>query len=310
MQDLFYPSKDGKTTIHACMWKPDGDIKGIVQIVHGMAEYAERYAPFAEFLVENGYLVCAEDHLGHGKSVVSEEYLGYFTAGNGVETVLADIRSLTELIKGKHPDLPYFILGHSMGSFFTRKYLTLYGGEMSGAVIMGTGYMPAIATSAGRGVTGLIALFRGWKHRSKAVDKMAFGSYNKRFPEHRTPYDWLSRNPENVDNYIADELCGVTFTCSGFYGLFSIVKAACKNKAVKAVPKNLPVYLVSGSDDPVGGYSKGVKKLYDKLVKYGVEDVSMTLYADSRHEILNDYCAPQVREDILEFFDGVLKNAE
>lgn len=306
MQDIYYSSKDGKTTIHACVWRPDGDVKGIVQIIHGMAEYAERYAPFAEFLNKAGYLVCADDHLGHGKSVVSENDLGYFTDGKSNDTVLSDIRQLTVITKEKYPDKPYFALGHSMGSFFLRKYISLYGKELDGAVIMGTGFQPAIATGAAKFLSRFVALFKGWHYRSKMIDNAAFGSYNKRF-EGRTPYDWLSQKSENVDNYIADELCGVPFTCSGFYGLFSIVGAACKAKTIKAVPVGLPLYLVAGKDDPVGGYSKGVVKLYDKLSKHGVKDLSMTLYEGGRHEILNDNCAPQVMEDVLDFFDEHVK---
>lgn len=306
MQDIYYPSQDGKTTIHACVWRPDGEVKGIVQIIHGMAEYAERYAPFAEFLNNAGYLVCADDHLGHGKSVVSENDLGYFTDGKSNDTVLADIRRLTVMTKEKYPEVPYFALGHSMGSFFLRKYISLYGNELDGAVIMGTGFQPKIATGSAKFLSRFIALFKGWHYRSKMIDNAAFGSYNKRF-EGRTPYDWLSQNAENVDNYIADALCGVPFTCSGFYGLFSIVGTACKSKTIKAVPVDLPIYLVAGKDDPVGGYSKGVVKLYDKLAKHGVKDLSMTLYEGGRHEILNDNCAPQVMEDVLAFFDEHIK---
>lgn len=305
MQHIYYPSADGRTTVHACIWRPEGEIKGVVQLIHGMAEYAERYAPFAEYLTVRGYLVCADDHLGHGKSVVSEEDLGYFTDGKSNSVVLADIRKLTLTVREKYGSVPYFVLGHSMGSFFCRKYIADYGKEFSGAIVMGTGFQPAVATGAGKFLSRLIALFKGWKHRSKWIDRMAFGSYGKRFTENRTPFDWISKNQENVDRYIADELCGVTFTCSGFYGLFSIVGTACKNKTIKAVPKDLPIYLVAGSDDPVGNYGKGVIKLYDKLSKYGVKDLSMTLYRDARHEILNDDCAPQVMEDILGFIEGI-----
>lgn len=301
-EDIYYPSKDGKTTIHACIWRPQGQIKGVLQIIHGMAEYAARYAPFAEYLTSHGYLVCADDHLGHGQSVVSENELGYFTDGKSNDTVIADIRQLNLTVKEQARGVPYFVLGHSMGSFFCRKYITLYGKEFAGAVIMGTGFQPAVATGMGKLLSRIIAAFKGWKYRSPFIDNLAFGSYNKKF-ENRTELDWLSKNQTNVDNYIADDLCGVKFTCSGFYGLFSIVGTACRNSTIKAVPKDLPLLLVAGSDDPVGNYSKGVVKLYDKLNKYGIKDVEMTLYNDSRHEILNDDCAPQVMEDVLAFLE-------
>lgn len=303
MEDIYYPSKDGKTTIHACIWRPEGQVRGVLQIIHGMAEYAKRYEKFAQFLNAAGYLVCADDHLGHGQSVVSEDYLGYFTEGQSNGVVLADIRQLNLKVKEECAGVPYFIMGHSMGSFFCRKYITLYGEEFAGAVIMGTGFQPAIATGAGKLLSRLIAAFKGWDYRSKFLDKLAFGSYGKKFNENRTAFDWLSVNQNNVDNYIADKLCGVTFTCSGFYGLFSIVGQACKSKTIKATPKNLPCLLVAGGDDPVGNYSKGVIKLYEKLNACGVKSVEMTLYNGYRHEILNDDCAPQVMEDILNFLN-------
>lgn len=304
MQDIYYRSSDGVTTVHACLWQPSGDVKGVVQIIHGMAEYAERYAPFAGYLNSHGYVVCAEDHLGHGKSVTGESKLGYFSK-SGWRDVLADIRSLTELVRPKFDGKPYFVLGHSMGSFFCRKYISLYGNELAGAVVMGTAFQPKIATGCGKLAARIVALFKGWEHRSKFVNDLAFGSYNKRF-EKRTEYDWLSADPKNVDNYIADELCGVPFTCNAFYGLFSICSEACKGGTIRAVPKTLPVYFVAGGDDPVGNYSKGVKKAYGKFCKAGVEDVSLTVYNGARHEILNDCCAPQVYEDVLGFFDGKL----
>lgn len=298
MQEIYYPSNDGKTTIHACIWQAEQP-KAVLQIIHGMAEYAERYAPLAEYLCAQGITVCMEDHLGHGKSVTDEKNLGYFADRKGYDTVLADIRGLTEIMKKKSEGLPYFIMGHSMGSFFCRKYISLYGRELAGAIIMGTGFQPRLVTSSAKCVCRTVALFKGWRHRSKFINNLAFGSYNKRF-EGRTEYDWLSVNPDNVDAYIADPLCGVPFTCNAFFGLFSIVGAACRKKTIKAVPQKLPLLLVAGSNDPVGGYGKGVEKLYKKLIKYG-KTADIMLYNGCRHEILNDLCAPQVFEDISNF---------
>jgi alpha-beta hydrolase superfamily lysophospholipase len=305
MENIYYPSKDGRTTVHACMWQPQGEIKAIVQIVHGMAEYAERYSLFAEFLTERGYLVCAEDHLGHGKSVTDRDKLGYFTEGDGSAVVLDDIRQLTLIAKEKAAGVPLIIIGHSMGSFFTRKYISLYGEELAGAVIMGTGYLSKVTTSAGKFIARTIALFKGWEHRSKLVNKLSFGTYNKKVKDNKTEYDWLSLNEQNVQSYIADPDCGIMFTLSGFYTLFSIAAQACKKGTIKSVKKDLPLLILSGGDDPVGGYSKGVIKFYDKLVKNGVEDVELILYSDARHEILNDDCNTQVKEDILLFLERV-----
>ncbi len=304
MQEIYYPSADGKYNVHACIWSAEGECRAVLQIIHGMAEYAERYAPIAEKLAKQGITVCAEDHLGHGKSVTKEEDLGYMADQKGYAPVLSEIASLTEIMKNKYPSVPYFVMGHSMGSFFCRKYISIYGKELAGAVIMGTGFKSSFITGTAKLATRTVALFKGWRHRSKTINNLAFGSYNKRF-EKRTEYDWLSANQANVDAYIADPLCGVTFTCNAFYGLFSIIGEACKAKTMKQVPDELPVFIVAGKDDPVGDYGKGVVKFYDKMSSYG-KNVSMTLYEGCRHEILNDLSAVQVEDDILEFINSVL----
>ncbi|MGN1060141.1 MAG: alpha/beta fold hydrolase [Candidatus Coproplasma sp.] len=304
MQEIYYPSSDGKNNVHACIWAAEGECRAVLQIIHGMAEYAARYAPIGERLAKLGITVCAEDHLGHGKTAKDKDDMGYFAQQKGYAPVLSDIASLTEIMRAKYQGVPYFVMGHSMGSFFCRKYISVFGKELAGAIIMGTGYMSGALTGTAKLATRTVAAFKGWRHRSKLINNLAFGSYNKRF-EGRTEYDWLSANEENVDRYIADELCGVPFTCNAFYGLFSIITEACKTSTIKATPSELPILLVSGKDDPVGGYGKGVIKLYDKLCKYG-KNVSMTLYDGFRHEILNDDCAVLVEEDIEEFISSLI----
>ncbi len=303
MQDIYYPSSDGKHTVHAVIWQPEGEIKAVVQIIHGMEEYAARYAPFAEELKNQGFLVCAEDHLGHGKTVDKAE-LGTFPVKHGEQNVLKDIYSLTLKAKEIAPKAPYFVMGHSMGSFFCRAYLAEYSNGLSGAIIMGTGWQGRLLMDVGIDVTKIIGGIKGWNHKSKFINKLGFGSYNDKFMPVRTDYDWLSVNTQNVDSYIADEYCGFGFTCSGFLGLFRIIRRACSAKTFKAIPKDLPIYVVSGDMDPVGGYGKGVIKVYGKLKKYGVKDVSITLYKGMRHEILNDNCKEEVTKDIISFVNG------
>lgn len=303
MEHIYFPSHDGVTTIHACIWKPEGEIKGVVQIIHGMCEYAERYAPFAEFLNARGFLVCADDHLGHGQSVKSENELGYFTKQRDVDIVLSDIRALNLAVKKQTEGKPYFVLGHSMGSFICRKYISLYGKEFAGAVIMGTGFKNRFTLDSALFLVRMNALFCGWKHRSKMIKKLAFGSYNKKFAPARTANDWLSKNPENVDAYESDALCGFDFTDNGYNFLFNIIKQACSSKVLDRTPKNLPVYFVAGAMDPVGDYGKGVIKAKNKFIEYAVKDVSITLYDDCRHEILNDDCKEQVYGDLIAFFE-------
>ncbi len=303
MEEIFYPSADKVTTIHACVWKPAGTIKGAVQIIHGMSEYAARYSPFAERLAAEGYLVCAEDHLGHGKSVTSPDNLGWFNREHDYNTVLCDIRRLFEEARPLAGDVPWFVLGHSMGSFFCRLYIARYGSDFSGAVVMGSGFKGKLTLNTALCAVRLNALFCGWKHRSNLIKNLAFGSYNKKFKDEKDGKSWLSVDKGNRERYAADELCGFDFTNNGYYVLFSAIKAACSKKVISAVPKDLPVYFVAGENDPVGDYSKGVKKAYAKFKKAGVKQADITIYKGARHEILNDECSLEVCSDILAFFD-------
>ncbi len=306
MENVYYTSANGINTVHACVWKPEGEIRGIVQIIHGMSEYAERYAPLANFLNDCGYLVCADDHLGHGKTAGNAEDLGHMGDSGDYKAVLKDIRKLTLIAKKYAPDKKYFVLGHSMGSFFCRAYIAEYGNELSGVVVMGTGFKSRTTLNTALFVTNFTKLFRGSRHKSNTIKSLAFGTYNKKFKPVRTEFDWLSHDAENVDNYIADPMCGADFTLGGYKTLFSVIKRACSNKAIRAVPKDLPVFFVAGEDDPVGDYGKGVLKAAEKFKKAGVKDVRVKLYENCRHEILNDDCKQEVRQNVLEFLDGLL----
>lgn len=303
MEDIFYPSVDGKTTVHACVWRPEVTPRAVVQIIHGMCEYAERYTPFAEYLASQGYLVCAEDHAGHGKSARSADKRGWFNETHDYKLVLKDIHALRERISAECPNVPYFVLGHSMGSFFCRNYIAQYGEGLSGAVIMGTGFKGKALMNFALFAVKCNALFCGWDNRSNVIKGLGFGSYNNRFKAENDSKSWLSVNEENRRAYKADENCNFDFTNNGYYVLFSVIKAACSKKVISAIPKDLPVYFVAGSDDPVGDYGKGVKKSCDRFVKAGMKDVRMTIYENARHEILNDDCKDKVRSDILEFFN-------
>lgn len=303
MENITYLSSNGVNQIHACIWLPEGTPKGVVQIIHGMSEYAARYGEFAHFLAKNGYAVCAEDHLGHGESVLSVDDLGYFDKNHDYKTVLADIHALHQNMQKRYPGIPYFVLGHSMGSFFCRNYIALYGSSLNGAVIMGTGFKSGALMATAKFLTRLNAMFCGWRNRSKFIYGVAFGSYNKRFKADGDANSWLSRNAKNVVKYNADPLCGTYFTDNGYYVLFSVIQAACKANTIKAVSSSLPVYFVSGAEDPVGDYGKGVQKAYDKFKKAGVEKAEIKLYQGDRHEILNEDDKDAVMGDLLSFFD-------
>ena len=296
-KEFTYPSADKKTEIHAVIWKPEGEVRAVLQICHGMVEYIGRYDRFACFLADQGFLVTGNDHLGHGASVTSDDEHGYFGHPDGNKHVIADIHHLRKAAQKKYPDVPYFMLGHSMGSFLLRQYLTLHGEGLTAAIIMGTGSQPQMILAAGKLLCRTIALFRGWHYRSNLVDGMAFGGYNKKFEPARTRNDWLTKDTSVVDAYCGDPWCIFQFTVNGYCQMFIGIEAAQKN--VGRIPKDLPLLIVSGADDPVGGFGKGVKEVYESCRKAGIRDVSLKLYPDDRHEILNETDYQTVYDDLL-----------
>ncbi len=298
-EEFYFDSRDGENRIHAVRYTPDdGNVRGIVQIVHGMAEYVERYENLAEFLTKRGILVTGEDHLGHGKSVSEGGSFGYFCEQDPATVVVRDVHRLKKITEEQYPQVPYIILGHSMGSFIARNYLCRYGSGIGGAVIVGTGMQSAGLIFASKAMAGIQKLFCGSKHVSHFIDKAAFGGYNKRIDSPRTSSDWLSRNTENVDRYIEDELCGFTFTVNGFQTLIELIRRLQKQENLEKVPQNLPILMVSGAEDPVGDYGKGVHKACDSLKRAGVKNITVKLYENDRHELLNEDDAEVAMEDI------------
>ncbi len=302
VHEYSFKSASGLCDIYATSAVPASfsDVKGVVQIAHGMAEHSARYAEFAKALAERGYAVFINDHLGHGKSVASKEDLGFF-GPMGYDALVKDMKQLTEIAKKEYPELPFIIFGHSMGSFLAREYTARYGHEIDGAIFCGTaGPNPA----AGIGIT-LAKHFeksKGDHVRSSFLNSMAFGSYNKK-TEQRTEFDWLTKDTAIVDKYIADEYCGYCFTANGFVGLFSVLKQVSSKLWFNTVPKELPMLLIAGADDPVGAYGKGVKQVFDQLKETGHTNTLMKLYAGDRHEILNELDKEQVISDVIDWID-------
>lgn len=292
-------SADGKTEIAYTLWIPDGQPKAILQIAHGMVEFIDRYDRFASVLAEQGWLVVGNDHLGHGRSVVNEAALGYFARPHGEEVVITDMHTLRTRISADYPTLPYFLLGHSMGSFMTRAYIQEHGNGLAGAIIMGTGSQPAFLPYVARCLCGCIALFKGWKHRSAFIDSLAFSGNNKAFEPARTPRDWLTRDEAIVDAYNAHPWNNYRFTLNGFDGLFRAITKAQSKTRIAMIPKDLPLLVISGGSDPVGGTGAGVKQAYDALKAAGIRDVELKLYPEARHEILNEINRDEVDADIL-----------
>lgn len=301
-EEFYFDSRDNDTKLHAVRWMPDSEnVAGIVQIVHGMAEYVERYEELAAYLTDRNFVVTGEDHLGHGKSVPEGGQQGYFCEQDPATVVVRDVHRLKKMTQELYPGVPYFILGHSMGSFITRNYICRYGTGIDGALILGTGMQSAGLLLASKTVAAIEGAFRGQRHVSRMMDKAAFGAYNRRIAEKRTDYDWLSRDAERVDAYIADPDCGFVFTVNGFKTLFELISRAKKPENLRKIPAELPIFMASGAEDPVGNYGKGVEKAYRSLQGVGVRDLTLKLYPEDRHELMNEPDREQVMADITEW---------
>ncbi len=295
-------SNDGKTAVHAVKWTPDsGEYKAILQITHGMVEFIERYIPFAEFLTAKGYMVVGHDHIGHGQSVASKEDWGYFCEGSPSDVLVEDMHKLRSLIQQDNPEVPYFMLGHSMGSFMLRKYLAIHNEKLRGAIIMGTGFIPQNMTSLALMLTAVVARIRGQRYRSKLIQSLAFGADYKGFDmTGEKPEDsWLTKDVDIVKAYYNEPRCTYMFTVNGYKGLFEAVNYSCNPENAAKIPKKLPLFIVSGAQDPVGGLGKGVKDVYDMYKAADMLDLTYKLYENDRHEILNETDKKIVFEDIL-----------
>lgn len=303
-EDYHFLSKDEKTKIHGVRWMPDdGAVYGVIQLVHGMQEHIGRYEEMAEYLTGHGFLVVGHDHLGHGKSVRDDRHRGYFCKKKPSEVLVADIHQVTAITKRAYPDLPYFIFGHSMGSYLLRRYLTVYSADVDGAIICGTGSVPDANCRFGMAVCAFIAMFRGWHYRSKLVKGATFGkSYAKFCMDASVPENsWLCNDPERVIKFYSDPLSGFDFTLNGYYGLFSTVSYDNQEKNIKQIRTDLPVFFISGSEDPVGDAGIGVKRVYQQYKKAGLKDVTMKLYEGDRHELINEPDRETVFADIWEW---------
>ena len=305
--DKKVPSSDGIHTLSGVVYIPDGAIKGIVQVVHGMKEYIGRYDNFMTELAENGYIVFGHDHLGHGRTAGKDE-LGFIAHKDGWKHLVDDVgvfgsevkKELEPLIAERNGDkkkVPYILFGHSMGSFVVRLAAERFD-RYDKLIVMGTGG-PNPATGAGIAFLKMDVALKGERHFSKTANKLVFGSYNDRFKgEDGTA--WLSVNRQNVEKYDNDPSCRYNFSASAMLDLLHLVKESNSGRWFSSVNKTMPILLTAGGEDPVGSYGEGVRTVYDRLAKNGA-NVTIKLYDGYRHEILNDYCSEQVIKDILEF---------
>lgn len=302
--EFTFPSADGKTAIHAVEWLPEGNVRAVLQISHGVAEYILRYEPFAEYLTARGFAVAGHDHLGHGGSVAEGAARLYFGPKGSWNRVVDDIYTRRQLAGKRFPGVPCFLLGHSMGSFLARTYLIRYPGTVDGAIIMGTGQQSPALIAGGKAIAAEESARIGENKASPLVEKLAFGAYNKRFAPNRTANDWLSVSEANVDRYLADPLCGGTPTSGLFREMLGGLTFIAKPENLKKMNLNTPVLFISGAMDPVGDCGRGVRRAYRSFQKAGVREVSIKLYPELRHELLYEDCRETVFEDIFQWLDA------
>ncbi|MBP5551020.1 MAG: lysophospholipase [Bacilli bacterium] len=282
------------------IWEADAP-KAIVMLCHGMAEHIARYDDFACFLAKNNYTVVGYDQRGHGETAGSVENLGYMSDDDNFVALVEDLHETNKMIKEKYPDMKVFLFGHSMGSFVSQRYIQLYSDTIDGVILSGSALNKGLLFKVGYKLAKSICKKHGRKYQSELMNNMSFGSYNKKFKPNRTEYDWLSRNEENVDKYIADPYCGTLFTVSFFMDMIHLFLVM-QNDFDK-VRKDLPIYIMSGDKDPVGSMGKATKALAEEYKKNEIGDVELKLYPDGRHEMLNEINKDEVYANVLEWIN-------
>lgn len=303
VRDFYYPSC-GSGNIRARCWEPETAPCGIVQLVHGIAEHVERYNDFAEYLNSLGYLVVADDHMGHGKSGGDVHPKGYFYGG--WFAAVDDTYQLLKNTKAKYPGIPYVLFGHSMGSFMTRTVLARYPDSgITGCIICGTGWMPDAVLTMGKAMGSMICKLSGEEKPSSLLQSMMFGSYNKRIAHPRTPFDWLTRNNDMVDAYIADPNCGFVASAGLARDMLTGMQYIQKLETLSKMDRELPVLFIAGGEDPVGNYGAGVLRTADEFRKAGMKTVFSKLYPLCRHEILNELNKNEVYQDISNWIQNI-----
>lgn len=303
--EFTFTSSNGITPVAGYVFEPQTPPVAVLQLSHGMCEYVLRYLPMLEMLTDNGVAVIANDHIGHGRSVCDKTELGFFAAKDGWKCLVEDLHTVTAEAKKRFPGLPIILLGHSMGSFVARAYLNKYGRELSGAVISGTAGKNPLA-GAGMAIARLTAAFKGAHHPAALVKKLSFGGYTSRFSDVRSPNDWLTKDREVVAKYDADPLCSFTFTASAYQDLMNILAYVNTREGAEGVPTDLPMYFVSGADDPVGNYGRGVAESVQLYSSLGCA-VSMKLYDGDRHELHNELDKDTYFSDLMAFIGGIVE---
>ena len=298
MKEVYIPSINNRNQLLVAIWEPQRETKAILQISHGMVEYIVRYDDFAKHLNQQGILVTGNDHLGHGQSVLDESEFGYFGKEKG-SAVVDDLYEVTKYAKKQYGEnIPYFLMGHSMGSFMARRYLMTYGEKITGAIISGTGYKTAPVLAVAFFFTAVTKFFHGERYRSPFMKWLVFHTYNRKIADVKTKNDWLTRDAAVVAAYNENPYCKFSFTVNGYETLFGAIKYIQKQNNWEETPKQLPILMIAGEEDPVGSYGKDVKKVYKKYQQLGCNHIELKLYQDDRHELVNELDREVVYADI------------
>lgn len=316
-ETLTYPSADGTSDVHARVWLPEparaAAPRGIVQVVHGMSEHSARYEPFAEVLCAQGYLVCCNDHVGHGLTASHVDDLGHIPLARGADILLRDVGGLRCRVAARMAErlggqaVPYVLFGHSLGSFIVRVYLTRRAKGVAAAVICGTGQQPPALAGAGNALCRALAAFKGERYRSKLIHELVVGAYGRAIKGAHTPYDWLSTDPAVVRAYREDSRCGRVFTVGGYAAVTSLAALSQRRSLARCIPRDLPLLFIAGADDPVGAQGRGVRRAARQYRELGMTRVSDIVYPGMRHEILNEPGRARVCRDVLAWLDGVAR---
>ena len=305
--DFTFPSCNGKNAVYVRRHSPDGAPRGVVQIAHGVAEHVERYDAFARFLASHGFVVVGNDHLGHGRTIRDMSELGFFSETGGWELVVGDMHTLHDRTAAEFPGLPYFLFGHSMGSFLARTYIIRYRTGLDGVILCGTGQQRPALVRAGRLLSAMEIKKHGPAYHSRRLQDLAFGGYNDGFAPARTLSDWISRDEAAVDRYNEDPLCGFLPSAGLFRDMMDGLRYIQAPRNTARMKKDLPVCFLSGDADPVGENGAGVIRAYRSFLRAGMTDVTLKLYHGCRHELLNERNRDEVMGDILVWLESKLQ---
>ena len=303
--EFSFLSSDGKNSIHAEIYEPnEGEIRGVVQLSHGMVDYGARYTELADYLCGEGFVFAGNDHLGHGKTVKCKEDFGFFASKDGYKYVVDDLRAMNEELRKRYPGKPVILLGHSMGSFLARLYAVKYPTSIDGIIIHGTGGKnPALPF--GKIVVAILRAIKGERYRSALVKNLSFMGYNSRFDKSEGDDAWLTRAGELVADRKNDDRTNFIFTLAGYNDLFTMLGECNGSQWYSEYPKSLPTLLMAGAEDPVGNFGEGVREVYDGLSKAGVVALDIALYEGARHELFNETNRAEIFRDMCDWLGSV-----